>query len=509
MIDVLLIYPKLGSMDSMVMDLPLSVIYAAAQSVKQGYKVRILDLRVVNEDWKKEVQAALDKGVLLAGVSVMTGMPLKHAREVSTFIKDNSPDTKTVWGGPHATVLPETINEPYLDYLIRGYGSNSLAALIKVLKSKKQDLSKIKGLSYKKNGKAVHNPRSCEHEMIHYTELPYHLVDMNSPSYVRTYSNQRMFPLFSSIGCPYRCSFCVHPAIYKVINGAKWKPYPDDEVVGHIEYVKKTHGASHIVIMDDTTFPDLKRMRRLFNMIVERDLDVTLEFRGARINEIDRMDDDFLDLMVRAGGRFMMVGAESGSDYVLKSFGKGITRKQILRCNRKLARYPQLVVYYNFIYGTPGETYEHLLETKDMALQLIKDNPNAYMGFGGDWKPIPGTKTLDIAVKECGYKTPESIDDWIKIDSSDVEKKICHPWYSRRHNNLIKLMQVTSFVIDDKIIKESAGNTQPLFRVLRTMSRIYRPMAMFRLKTNFHHFLVEYKAWQILAKILPRLQSWS
>lgn len=75
MTDILLIYPRLGNMDSMVVDLPLSIIYAAAESVKRGLTVEVADLRL-EKDWRATLRRILDRGVRLAGVSVMTGMPL-------------------------------------------------------------------------------------------------------------------------------------------------------------------------------------------------------------------------------------------------------------------------------------------------------------------------------------------------------------------------------------------------------------------------------------------------
>ncbi len=505
MIDVLLIYPKLGSMDSMVVDLPLSIIYAAAHSVKCGYDVKAVDLRCERGDWKEKLKKYMEQGVLLAGVSVMTGTPLHYAREISLFIKDNHPETKIVWGGPHATVLPGTINEHFIDFLIRGYGSVSLSELIGCLKSGSNDYSDIKGLSYKCNGKVFHNPRSHEHEILHYMDIPYHIIDVNSTIYTRSYMGKRVFPIFTSIGCPYRCSFCLHPAVYKEINGPKWRPYYDEDVVNHIEYVIKKFGATHICFIDDTSFPDLKRMRRIFEMIISRKVKVTLEFRGARINEIDRMDDDFLHLMVKAGGRVLMVGVESASDMVLKRMQKGITKEQILRVNQKLAHFPELIPHYNFIYGTPGETYNTLIETKDIVLKMLGDNPRAYFGFGSDWKPIPGSKMLEIAEKEYGFKSPLSLDDWIEMDSSDAKSKIIHPWYTDKHNNMIKLMQIASFVIDDKIIKESYNNKVMVFRILRLLSRIYKPFALFRLRFNLHHLLIEYNIWRLILKLMPHL----
>lgn len=505
--DVLLIYPKLGSMDSMVMDIPLSIIYAAADSVKSGFKVKVLDLRCEHGSWKTRIKERLDEGVLLAGVSVMTGTPLRHAREISLFIKENNPQVKVVWGGPHVTLLPETIREDFVDFLIRGWGSVALSQLILRLKLKNYDYAHINGLSYKSNGDFFHNMRSGEHEALHYADIPYGLVDVNSRKYGRFYMGKRFFPIFTSLGCPYRCSFCMHPAAYKEISGPKWRPYPEQEVIEHIEYIINKFKATHICFIDDTSFPDLKRMRRIFEMIINRGIRVSLEFRGARINEIDSMSDDFLNLMVEAGGRVLMVGVESASNRVLDVMQKGITREQILRVNKKLARFPQIKPHYNFIYGTPAETYDDLIQTKDAVLTMLIDNPNAYFGFGSDWKPIPGSHMLTQAQHEYGFKAPRSLDEWIEMDSSDAKSKISHPWYTKKHDNLIKLMQITSFVIDDKIIKESALNRSFGFKMLRLLSRVYKPIAFFRLRFNFHHLLIEYGIWRAMLRVVRLLSD--
>jgi radical SAM superfamily enzyme YgiQ (UPF0313 family) len=502
--DVLMIYPILGTMDAMVMDIPLSVIYASAHVVKKGYDVQILDLRCHRTHWKEVLRGHLRKQYKLVGISVMTGSPLRNAVEVSRIIRAESPATKIVWGGPHPTVLPETVENPYIDYTIRGYGSEPLLKLIEALHADEEDLSRIESLSYKKDGKIFHNKRPDRFEMLDFHDIPYDLVDITSPDYARGFSGEILFPVFSAIGCPYKCAFCISPATYTVINGPKWMPYDTQEVLAHIEYGIKRYGAKHICIMDDTCFPDLERMRRIFQLIIERELNITLEFRGARVNELDRMDDAFLEILVRAGGRMLMVGFESGSDRVLEIMKKGISKDQIIRVNRKLARYPELVPHYNLIYGVPGERYEDLLETKETVLQLVRDNPNCYIGFGSDWKPIPGSTLVDVAVKEFHYRPPITIEEWIEMDSSDA-KKIVHSWYSRKHNALIKLMQISSFVIDDKILKSSRNNTSIVFTMLRVSSRMYKPIAMMRLRYNIHQLLIEYYLWRFLLWVL---RSW-
>ncbi|MEO5332528.1 MAG: B12-binding domain-containing radical SAM protein [Magnetococcus sp. YQC-5] len=503
--DVLLIYPRLGSMDSMVVDLPLSLIYAATDSVKQGHTVELVDLRCESNDWQSVLTQRMAIGFRLVGISVMTGSPLRNARDISRFIRQHWPTTPIVWGGPHVTLLPETVEEDFVDYLIRGDGSIPLAELITVLQAGRKEPVGVAGISYKNaQGQPVHNPRSDQFERLHYLEIPYSLVDVNSPNYQRLYKGQRFFPLFTSVGCPYKCSFCVSPATYSVIKGKKWLPDPDDEVIGHIRMLIDRYQVTHLSIIDDTSFVDLKRMRRLFNRIIEEGMGLTMEFRGARINELDKMDDDFLDLMVQAGGRMIMVGVETGSDRILEQMQKGITREQILRVNQKLARHPQLIPHYNFFYGAPGETYEDVVTTKETILQLLRDNPQAYFGVGGaDWKPIPGTKMLETAQEKFGYQAPRTMDEWIEMDNTDAKNKIVHPWYTKEHNNMIKVMQLAAFVADDKIIRESHGNQTPWFRVLRLLARIYKPIALFRMRHNFHYLMFEYTIYRFVVRLIP------
>lgn len=499
--EVILVYPRLGSMDAMVVDPPLSVLYAAADCVKMGVKVKVIDLRG-ERNYKKIISQAITPETKLIGLSVMTGNPLKYAKMVSQHVREKHPQVKIVWGGPHVTVVPETIEEDFIDFLIRGYGSVSLYKLYKAQFDGKLD--GIEGLSYKSEGQVIHNQRSDTFEVLSYQEIPYDLVDMNSTKYMRNYNQKRIFPLFSTIGCPYRCNFCVHPAIYEEINGAKWQTYDTSEVVGHIKMAIQKYQANHFVFFDDTSFRSLKHMRELFEKLVNENLGVTLEFRGCRINELREMDDDFLNLLVAAGGRVIQVGVESGSNRVLKEMQKGISAELVIEQNKKLARFPQIKCMYNFLYGMPGETYEDLLATKNLAMQIVKDNPQSYMGFGGDWKPIPGTKALTNAMKYGDFKAPKTLEDWIEIDSSDSHQKLVHPWYSWKQNQLIKVLQITSFIIDNKLIKETEGNNQPFFVFVRLLSRIYRPIGLFRLKFNFNYLMVEYEIFTVFLRLLGK-----
>lgn len=491
-VDILLIYPTLGSMDDIVKDIPLSLIYAAADSVQNGYTVKIFDCRLYPHTWKEKIDHIMKDGCRLVGLSVMTGNPITTSLEISRFIKKNY-GVPIVWGGAHPTILPEqTLENNFIDYVIRDWGSKSLYQLISHIKNNSLDVREITGLGYKEKGQIILNESTTKFELIDYKNLPYHLVDIDSNNYNR-FGNQLFFPIFTSIGCPYQCSFCMSPAVYNKIGGKKWIPFPVASVLDHIEYLLSKYKFERIQIFDDDSFIDLDRMRQLLTGYIDRGYQkrLRIDFRGARVNEIDKMDDNFLQLLVKSNVEYLMIGAESGSNDVLRKMNKGITAEQTIRVNKKLSEYQSLKPHFNIMCGIPGEQYEDLVKTKNLMMILAKDNPSCILGRAADWKPLPGSRMTEIAVMEYGLVLPKSLEEWSNIDSLDA-KKIRHPWYTTQTNNYIKLLQLAGLFIDQKIEILLRETRSQLIRALLMIAKLYRPILRLRLKYNLYYLLFEY-----------------
>ena len=246
-------------------------------------------------------------------------------------------------------------------------------------------------------------------------------------------------------------------------------------------------------IYDDDSFVDLNRMHNLLSEYIRKGFQkkFKLDFRGARINELDRMDDNFLNLMEKANVDLMAIGVESGSDEILHKMNKGITVEQTIRVNKKLARYPSLKPHYNFFCGVPGETMKSLIETKALIIKLIKDNPNCYLGVGADWKPYPGSAMADKAVEAYGLSLPDNLLGWAAIDSFDADKLV-HPWYTKEMNNMIKLLQIAGQMLDNKIREFRKDLGLVLGNFIFFLSVLYKPILLLRLRYNFTSFLLEY-----------------
>ena len=501
---IVMVYPNQGFSGTYVKHMPLSLLYASSQVVKDGHEVRIFDQRLCEGDWRPELKAILGDDVLLVGISVMSGSPINHAIAIGRYVKALYPNIQIVWGGPHATYYPETILEQEwsADIVVSGYASETFGQLVNLL-SEGKDPEGVSNTSWRNNGKVVRNPgvdKKFEH--IQHHDIPYHLID-DFAVYGQIDQDRIIFSMYSALGCPYSCSFCSSPAQYSTIEGRKWVKLPAEEVADHIQYVVENFGANYIYFIDDDSFPSLSHVEGIIDEITRRGLKIGLGFRGARINEIKRMSDEFLSKLEAAGTDIMHIGAESGSDRILELIRKDCTAEEIIACNQKLARHPKITAGYNFLMGVPTETLEELKMTRDLMLRLIDDHPNSIVFPPNKFRPLPGTELYTLSRDKWGYEMPNTLKQWANIE---VEADSNDQWYEPKVQRFFNLMLVCSYFIDNKVVKLTTGRTL-FFKVMRVLNFLYRPFARFRLRYGLSRLLIEYPVYKVATKILARGQS--
>lgn len=495
---VALVFPKLGMSGFLVRHLPLNLLYASVGARKAGFEIDIVDARLFGETWQNELRSRIHSDTVLIGISVMTGTPIKNALEISRWVKVEFPETPVVWGGPHATFNGnEILREPAVDFVISGYGSKPLSELAKHLRKDKDALpcSLIAGLSYRADGKIVTIPPLNEFEKIDYRDIPYDLIEHNLEGYGQFDSEEKIFSMYSAMGCPYRCSFCSSPAQYKDIK-KKYLPLTPEEVTDHIEYVIDKYNATYIYFIDDDSFVNLHHIEGIMDEIRKRNIKVKLGFRGARINEIKKMSDEFLVNLSHAGTNILHIGAESGSQRILDIIRKDCTVQDIIDINKKLARHKNIKAAYNWLVGIPGETLEDLKDTQRLMLKLYEDNPNAIIFTPNKLRPIPGTELYDLAV-DYGYRTPKILEEWINIEAEGDYTPV---WYTKEISSMINMMRITSFFIDKKLFTIDTGYTLK-YMLLRLIARVYGPIAKFRAKNCYTGLLIEFRIYNWLVSL--------
>lgn len=477
---ILLIYPRSGKYDAFIKDLPLSLLYAARASVAKGYDVKIIDQRV-EPNWKKMVLKELREKPLLVGISVMTGKPIYYALEISKFIKANS-SVPIVWGGIHPTIVTEsTLKTPCIDFIIRGCGELPLLNLAHVLESKEKDFRQVKSLSYKQNSQLIHNERIYDLEKHNLPDVLYELVDISK--YMRFDGKDKVFSVITSFGCPHSCTFCFYPSFNKPV----WRPQTVEQTIEQLERIKNSYNPTYFSIIDNDFFVDLKRARKVFEVLEKKKWTIKFGFRGVRIDELDRMPEDLLALMERSNVEHLHIGAESGSQRILDKMGKTITVEQIIRVNDKLKNFPKLLPTYNFFSGIPTEEEKDIKKTTNLILRLLEENPNCQITAFNQFTPYPGTKLFDIAIQH-GFKPPDSLEGWIGFDEEDCSKN--YPWINKKRQLLLDTLYFTALFIDSKLKKNFASNRLK-HRLLRALVSCYSPIASYRFKNHFTSFPLE------------------
>lgn len=486
---ILLIYPEMGLSGAYVRHIPLSLLYAAVDSLKAGFAIDIVDARLCHDSWQEKISSRVTPDTLLAGVSVITGTAVSSALKITRWLKQAYPSLATAWGGPHANFSPESIlAEKSVDFVISGYGSRPLARLAGSIAAGSSCPPAISGITSRRpaDGEAVSTPPEPLFEHHDFRDIPYHLLEPYLGQYGQLDRTERIFPLYSTLGCPYSCTFCSSPRLYRDIP-KKYELIAPGEVVDHIEFLVERYQASYIYFIDDDSFVEPAHVAAIIDEIEQRGLKVRLGFRGARIDEIMRMDDRYLARLAGAGTDILHIGAESGSQRMLDLMGKNLTVPEILEVNRKLARHPRIKAAYNWIIGLPGETLEDLAATRRLVLQIVKDNPSAIIFPPNKYRPLPGT-ALYATAQEHGYTPPSSQEEWGNVE---VEGDFTPPWYTPQFAATVNMMQVAAYFIDRKFFTLSTGSRSRDL-LLRFASCLYRPLALLRYRFGISALLIEH-----------------
>lgn len=118
MSEIVLIYPKTGfDIKGVSIDLPLSLL-AISSTIIDKYSVRIIDQRI-DKNWQRTLINELKFNPICVGITSMTGPQINYALEAAQIVRDTSHDIKIVWGGVHATLLPEqTLLDKRVDIVV-------------------------------------------------------------------------------------------------------------------------------------------------------------------------------------------------------------------------------------------------------------------------------------------------------------------------------------------------------------------------------------------------------
>lgn len=386
--EILLINPKFENAKSFWM--PLGLAYIAAYLEKHSFDVKVIDANVLQIENEKIAQL-IEKKPDIVGISAMTPV-IYSAWKIAENIKKAYPETLVVLGGAHPSVLPEeSLKNDFIDVVVIGEGEETMKEIAASLKNGSPRFNEIKGIAYKTDSGRI--KITGERPLIEdLDKLPFparHLFPSFQKYIPEAYRGFPAATIFTSRGCPYRCTFC-----YSGIFKKKFRARSPENVISEIEYLKNHFGIKEFDICDDNFILDEERAVKFCRLLEEKKINLPWAcVGGLRVNLVEKSP-ELIKLMAKTGCYRVAVGIESGNQQILDNIQKDITLEQVRKAV-KIIKDSKILVGGFFMIGNYGESEKTVQETIEFARSLPLDFAQFMIAT-----PYPGSKFYEQVQKD-------------------------------------------------------------------------------------------------------------
>ncbi len=414
------VYQGLGQ-DFAAIEPPVWAGLIATYVRKRGGTVSIIDANAENLSPIEVAHRITDMQPLLTAVVVYGHNPsastqvMPAAGAICSAIKSSNSDLKILLLGGHVAALPErTLREEQADYVCGGEGPATVSDLLEALRATMlPDLRKVRDLWYREGDTVVRTPAAPLLDALD-KEMPgiaWDLLPMeryrahNWHCFGQLHNRQPYAALYTTLGCPFHCSFCCIQAPFKRgeqalnyregLNSYRyWSPHT---VLGEIDLLVSRYGVKNIKFADEMFVLNRKHVLALCQGLIERQYDLNI-WAYARV---DTVRDGMPEIMRRAGFTWLAFGIEAASERVRDDVEKGYEQQDIFQTIERVRKAGSSVVA-NYIFGLPEDDAASMQETMSMACRLNAEYANFYCTMA-----YPGSALYTRALQQ-GWPLPDT-----------------------------------------------------------------------------------------------------
>jgi anaerobic magnesium-protoporphyrin IX monomethyl ester cyclase len=364
---------------------PLSEANCAALLEKEGHQVVIVDANAERLSAAEVARRAsgFDKIFITSSTLDRWQCPVIDLGPFLSYVKGIREVTDEVYiTGAHGTARPEEIlTLTGAKAVIRGEPELTVLELCR-----NNDLSKVKGISYKSNGKFINNEPQAILDLEKLPVPAFHLLPMKEYFYEVLGGN--FVVLEGSRGCASRCSFC-----FLDMYGKKLRVKSPQQLINELETAINIFGVRHAYFMDlEFTF-NKSLVEEICDYLIRKNHD----FKWTCQTRFDLIDEALLARMKMAGCELIHFGVEAADDKVLKALGKGITVEKI-KAGMKLMKKLNMRSACFFLIGAFGSTEEDIRGIIRFAKRLNPTYALFHIAI-----PYPGTKFYKDVSESGGF----------------------------------------------------------------------------------------------------------
>lgn len=275
---------------------------------------------------------------------------LDHYGRIFQILRAHSSAPVAIGGGGFSVMAAGLMAELKADYGIAGEGERTFNLLVASLEAGTPPAGEvIAGLHYFHDGALISGPTAPRVDL---ATLPMPDRSLLDPRY---YTRDAIDSVQTHRGCPLHCTYCTYP----LIEGRKLRRRTPEQVADEIALMQRQQpGVQHFFITDAVFNLPPRHAKEVCRELIKRGN--TLPWT-CYTNPLG-FDAELAELMVAAGCAGTEVGADSGTDAVLKRLRKGFDTATVLRFH-DMAQAAGLRDCHTFILGTPGETMADVHET--------------------------------------------------------------------------------------------------------------------------------------------------
>lgn len=334
-----------------------------------------------------------------------------------TALKKINPDFRIMMTGTHPAALPvKTLQEEDVDFVCYGEGPETITGVADFLKGKIGSLSQVPDLTFIQNSIAI---KTQAGELIRNLDevMPEPAFDLLPMEKYRAHNwhcfdhideRQPYASLYTTLGCPYKCSFCCINAPFGNPSYRMWSP---ETVIKWIDLLVNRYQVKNIKFIDEMFVLNKNHVLGICDNIIKRGYDLNI-WAYARVDTIKK---EYLEKLRHAGFRWLALGIESASKHVRDGVEKGrFQGTDIIKVVRQIQS-AGIYVIGNYIFGLPDDTHESMEETLQLAINSNCEFSNFYSAMA-----YPGSKLYQQAINNK-WDLPES---WIGYSQHSYE---CHP----------------------------------------------------------------------------------
>ena len=403
------VYQKLSDTLSAI-EPPLWVGLMATFARNHGLSVKIIDAEAEGFSPEEVGKKVAIENPVLAVVVAFGSQPSASTQKMTAAgitckkISEYAGETSVMLSGVHVSALPErTLKEEAVDFVCEGEGPYTILELMPLLqKGGASDFSKVPGLWYRgEQGEILSNDPAPLIDDLD-KDLPSVAWDLLPMDKYRAHNwhcfghldqRQPYAVIYTTLGCPFKCSFC---CINAPFGKPSYRYRSPEKVVEEIDLLVKNYGVRNIKFIDEMFVLTMKHVGAICDLLAERDYRLNI-WAYARVDTINA---DILVKLKKAGVNWLALGIESASSYVRDGVQKKTSLEEIKKTVRMIQA-ADINIIGNYIFGLPDDTIESMQETLDLAIDLNCEFANLYCAMA-----YPGSGLYQMAV-DNGWRLPD------------------------------------------------------------------------------------------------------